>query len=105
MIMQPEPITPALFAQALDKLRSKRGPQPAFDLLRLEPLHEGLSVQIMHLGPYIEEPATLERMRTYAAANGYRLRNDHHEIYLSDPRRTAPGKLKTVLRHPVLMEN
>lgn len=101
MIMQPEPITPALFAQGLAQLRKKRGDGPAIDLLRLETFHEGLSVQIMHLGPYLDEPATVERMHAYAAANGYRLRNDHHEIYLGDPRRTAPAKLKTVLRHPV----
>jgi hypothetical protein len=101
MIMQPEPITPTLFGEGLDKLRKKRSSQPAFDLLRFEPFSEGLCVQIMHLGPYSEEPATLERMKTYAEANGYRLHNNHHEIYLGDPRRADPAKLKTVLRHPV----
>ena len=101
MIMQPEPITPAVFAEGLDKLRKKRGEQPAFDLLRFAPFQEGLCVQIMHVGPYSEEPATLDRMNAYAAANGYRLRYDHHEIYLGDPRRADPAKLKTVLRHPV----
>jgi len=101
MIMQPEIITPALFAEGLAQLRRKRGDQPAFDLLRLEPFTEGLSVQIMHIGPYSDEPATLDRMRAYAAANGYRLHYDHHEIYLGDPRRADPARLKTVLRHPV----
>lgn len=101
MIMQPQPVTPALFAAGLDKLRQKRGNQPAFDLLRFEPFHEGLAVQVMHIGPYSDEPATLERMKAYAAANGYRLHLCHHEIYLGDPRRADPAKLKTVLRHPV----
>jgi len=101
MIMQPEPITPDVFAEGLDKLRKKRGSQPGFDLLRLEPFTEGLCVQVMHLGPYSEEPATLDRMRAYAETHGYRLHHDHHEIYLGDPRRADPAKLKTVLRHPV----
>lgn len=68
-------------------------------------IKEGLCVQMMHYGPYDDEPATVEIMEGYAEENGYvsdfsdeRL---HHEIYLSDPRRTAPEKLKTVIRHPV----
>jgi hypothetical protein len=101
MIMQPDPITPGLFAEGLDKLRQKRGDLPSLDLLRLAPFHEGLCVQIMHIGPYNTEPETLDRMHAYAAANGYRLHYDHHEIYLGDPRRADPAKLKTVLRHPV----
>jgi hypothetical protein len=55
----------------------------------------------MHIGPYSEEPATVERMRAFAAERGYTLANQHHEIYLSDPRRCAPAKMKTVLRHGV----
>ena len=72
-------------------------------------LDEGLCVQCMHLGPYDEEPATIELMHGYAAREGYapdfesgRL---HHEIYLSDARRTAPEKLRTVIRHPVRRTN
>lgn len=101
MILQPDPITPELFAEGLLKLRRKRGEQLAFDLLRLQPLTEGLCVQVMHIGPYSAEPATLDRMRAYARAQGYRLHHDHHEIYLGDPRRADPARLKTVLRHPV----
>jgi hypothetical protein len=101
MIMQPEVITPEVFAEGLANLRKKRGQRPAFDLLRLASFHEGLCVQVMHIGPYSEEPATLDRMRTYAEANGYRLHHEHHEIYLGDPRRADAAKLKTVLRHPV----
>jgi hypothetical protein len=101
MILQPAIITPDIFAEGLAQLRKKRGDSPALARLRLESFHEGLSVQIMHLGPYSTEPATLERMHAFADANGYRLRERHHEIYLGDPRRSAPDKLKTVLRHPV----
>ena len=60
---------------------------------------------MMHIGPYATEPATIEVMRAFAAENGYRDRvgpnGKHHEIYMSDPRRVDPSKLKTVLRHPV----
>lgn len=68
-------------------------------------LHEGLCVQMMHLGPYDSEPESVALMDQYLKENGYR--NDfsesrlHHEIYLSDPRKTAPEKRKTVLRHPI----
>jgi hypothetical protein len=69
--------------------------------LRFETFHEGLCMQIMHIGPYAEEPATIERMKAFARDHGYTLRGKHHEIYLGDPRRAAPSKLKTVLRHPI----
>ena len=68
-------------------------------------IDEGLCVQIMHIGPFDEEPATVEKMDRYLAENGYE--NDftserlHHEIYLSDARKVAPEKWKTVIRHPV----
>ena len=66
---------------------------------------EGLCVQCMHLGPYDDEPATVEKMHAYMAAQGYSLditaERMHHEIYLSDARKVAPEKLKTVIRHPV----
>ncbi len=100
MIMQPAHITRAMFQEALQKLRAKR-PGPGLDKLRLETLHEGLCVQIMHIGPYAGEPATLERMHAFARERGYRLRGRHHEIYLGDPRRADPAKLKTVLRQAV----
>ncbi len=100
MMMQPEHITPEMFREAVAKARQKRE-GPAFDRLHLERFHEGLAVQTMHIGPYAEEPATIARMQAYAAENGYVLRGKHHEIYLSDPRRTSPEKLRTVLRHPV----
>jgi hypothetical protein len=105
MIMQPEVITPELFEEGLQQVRRKRGDSPALAKLRLANFAEGLCVQTMHIGPYATEPATVERMRAFAQENGYRdcvgLGGKHHEIYLGDPRKADPAKLKTVLRHPV----
>jgi hypothetical protein len=98
MMMQPEHVTADMFAEALAQLRNKK-PSPSLERLRLERFGEGLCIQTMHIGPYSTEPATVERMRAFAQENGYLLANQHHEIYLGDPRRSAPDKLKTVLRH------
>ena len=100
MIMQPEHVTYSMFEDALVKLRKKR-PSPALDRLRFGAFHEALCMQTMHIGPYSEEPATLARMEAFARENGYVLCGKHHEIYLGDPRRSAPEKLRTVLRHPI----
>jgi hypothetical protein len=67
----------------------------------LKRFREGLCVQALHVGPYADEPRTVARMEALATEQGYRLHGKHHEIYLGDPRRTKPEKLKTVLRHPV----
>ena len=105
MIMQPEIITADLFAEAIAQIKKKRGDSPALSKMRLERFEEGLCVQIMHIGPYATEPATVDVMRTFATENGYRDCTDsirkHHEIYLSDPRKAKPEKMKTVLRHPI----
>lgn len=101
MIMQPDLITSEIFEEGLAKLRQKRGDQPAFSLLRLEGFDEGLCIQTMHLGPYAAEMETIARMDAFAEANGYTLHGKHHEIYLGDPHKAAPEKLRTVLRHPV----
>jgi hypothetical protein len=100
MILQPDLITTGMYLEALEKLRKKRE-SPAIEQLRLETFHEGLSVQIMHIGPYAEEPATVEKMAAFIRENGCRARGKHHEIYLGDPRRADPANLKTILRHPV----
>ena len=100
MIMQPDFITPELFETARGQLlKKKSGPGPA--RLRLETFHEGSSIQVMHIGPYATEPETVARMDAFAAEHGYTPCGRHHEIYLSDPLRTAPEKMKTILRHPV----
>lgn len=100
MIMQPEFVTAELFALAVAAAQKKK-PNPSLARLRLASFHEGLAIQTLHLGPYATEPETVARMDAFAAAEGYALHGLHHEIYLSDPLRTAPEKLKTILRHPV----
>ena len=105
MIMQPEVITREIFAEGLAQVRRKRGDSEGLSKLRLEHFEEGLCAQVMHIGPYATEPATMERMRAFMQENGYRdcvgLGGKHHEIYLGDPRKADPAKLKTVLRHPI----
>jgi hypothetical protein len=103
MMMQPDHITPDMFAEALAQVAKKK-PNPALSRLRLASFCEGLCVQAMHIGPYATEPATIEKMRQWAETNGYQFAHKHHEIYLGDPRRADPAKLKTVLRHPVAHE-
>lgn len=72
-----------------------------FPKVRYEKFAEGRAAQIMHVGPYATEAATIERLHAFVAEQGYRLRGKHHEIYLGDPRRSAPEKLRTIIRHPV----
>ena len=103
MIMQPDFITDEMFVEAVAKVRKKRE-NPQLDKLTLGTFHEGLSIQILHVGPYADEPRTLEKMAVFVAENGYSFRGDHHEIYLGDPLKTRPENLKTVLRHPVVAE-
>ena len=100
LLMQPDHITAEMFEQAVTDSRAKR-PNPALDRIRLERWREGPSVQIMHIGPYADEPATLARMDAFAKEHGYRFHGRHHEIYIGDPTRSKPESLKTVLRHPV----
>lgn len=100
MIMTPDWITPEMFEEAVAKAEAKQGPRPAS--LRLETYSEGDCVQIMHIGPYSEEAPTIARLHgEYLPENGLEARGLHHEIYIGDPRKTAPEKLKTVLRQPV----
>jgi hypothetical protein len=70
--------------------------------VRLETLHEGLCVQVLHVGPYSEEGETIARMNEFAKQRGLSFHGLHHEIYLSDPRRVSPDRLKTILRMPVV---
>jgi hypothetical protein len=100
MIMQPEWVTQEMFEEAVAQVEKKKNP-PALPRLRLEMYDEGLAVQIMHIGPYDAEGPTIARMHAFIAENGYEPAGKHHEIYLSDPRRTAPEKMKTVLRQPI----
>ena len=105
MILQPDIITPEVFADGREQVRKKKGDSSNLSNLRLAHFEEGICVQTMHIGPYATEPATIERMRAFALENGYRDRVGpnglHHEIYIGDPRKADPMKLKTVLRHPL----
>ncbi len=101
MIMQPEWVTREMYEEALKHVERQKG-LPALSKLRLEAYHEGLSVQILHIGSYDEEGPTLHRMHHDFIPQGcYELAGKHHELYLSDPRKVVPEKLKTVLRQPV----
>ena len=103
VIRLPEFVSKADFEWAVKQAEQKK----KMDLSSAEymTIDEGLCVQIMHIGPFDEEPATVEKMDRYLAENGYE--NDltskrlHHEIYLSDARKVSPEKWKTVIRHPV----
>jgi hypothetical protein len=100
MMLVPDHVTQDLFEEALKEAQKKKD-LVGLSGLRLERYHEGLSVQIMHLGPWADEAPTIEKLHAFARDQGYRLRGKHHEIYLSDPRRPAPDKIKTVIRQPV----
>jgi hypothetical protein len=100
MILQPDHITPHMFAEAVSAVKEKR-PNPALRRLRLRRFNEGLCVQALHVGPYADEPRTLRLMEAFAAEQSLTYRGKHHEVYLGDPMRASPEKLRTVLRHPV----
>jgi len=100
MIMQPEAVTRERFAEAVAQVKEKKDP-PALPKLRFESFDEGTSAQILHRGPYAEERPTIEKLHLFIHDNGYELRGKHHEIYLGDPRRAAPEKLKTIIRQPI----
>jgi hypothetical protein len=100
MIMQPEPATAELFEQTLAETRKKK-PKLALDRARFERYDEGRAAQIMHIGPYAIEGPTVARLHAFIEQQGQALRGKHHEIYLGDPRKTAPEKLRTVIRQPI----
>lgn len=100
MIAQPEVVTHEAFDRAIDAIKRKKR-VARIDDVRLENFTEGLCAQIMHLGSYDAELPTIDRLHTAIRAQGYALRDKHHEIYLNDPQRTAPERLKTILRQPV----
>ena len=101
MILTPDWITADMVASAVAAVAAKSRPA-VLDQLRLETLHEGRCVQTLHLGPYDDEGAVLAQLHhDYIPAAGLRPTGRHHEIYLSDPRRVAPEKLRTILRQPV----
>lgn len=101
LIAQPDWIEEGHVEAAIGRVAAKTDPS-ALERLRLFELHEGRSVQILHVGSYDDEGPTLARLHDeFLPEHGLTFNGDHHEIYLSDARRTAPEKLRTVLRQPV----
>ena len=100
MIQQPDFINVEEFKAAQAEAIAKKK-DPSFNNARLETYHEGLCVQTMYYGAYADEHPTIMALHQFAADQGYTLHGKHHEIYLGDPRRTAPEKLRTVIRQPI----
>lgn len=100
MIMQPDFITPEMVASALAEVHKKKK-LPALAQVRFEALAEGACAQIMHIGPFSEEGLNIEKVHRFIQESGGSLTGKHHEIYLSDIRRAAPEKWKTVIRQPL----
>ncbi len=99
MIMQPEYVNETLLKETIEIVKAKKGPL-ALDKLRFDSYHEGKSAQILYIGPYTEEGPTIQKIHKHIDDLAGELRGKHHEIYLSDARRTAPERLKTIIRQP-----
>lgn len=103
VIRLPDFVTENDFLWALQEAADKKNQD--FSKVEFLPVEEGICVQCMHIGPYDSEPATVQLMHEFMEQEGYELdisdKRLHHEIYLSDARKTAPEKLKTVIRHPI----
>ncbi|HEY5974512.1 MAG TPA: GyrI-like domain-containing protein [Geobacteraceae bacterium] len=100
MIMQPEFITPALVAEGARELQRKKK-LPSLPLVRFEAFTEGKAAQLLHVGPFSEEGPTIEKVHCFIEQMGSQRRGKHHEIYLSDIRRAAPEKWRTIVRQPM----
>ena len=99
MVMQPMLISATMVDSAMAALQKKKN-LPALNKLRLETFSEGLCAQILHIGPFSEEGPAIEKVHQFIQAHG-QLRGKHHEIYLSDIRKAAPEKWKTIIRQPM----
>jgi hypothetical protein len=100
MIMQPDVVTDELVQRSILEASMKK-PLPAATRLRFDRFGEGLAAQVLYRGPYSAEGPTIERLHGFIADAGYRPSGKHHEIYLSDPSRAEPAKLRTIIRQPV----
>jgi hypothetical protein len=100
MILQPEVVTSDLVKECTAAVAKKKALN-ALTLVRFESLAEGRAAQIMHVGPFADEGPTIARLHAHIAASGLKLAGKHHEIYLSDIRRAAPARWKTIIRQPV----
>lgn len=101
LIVQPDVVDGARLDGARSVAAAKKH-LPGLDAVRLERWTEGLCAQVLHVGPYAEEGPTIADLHEFIAGEGLELRGKHHEIYLGDPRRSAPGKLRTLIRQPVV---
>ena len=101
MLALPSVVTAADLKKARTEAQAKKNASPALPLVRREVLREGLCAQVLHLGPYAAEKPTIEALHAFIAEKGLSFAGNHHEIYISDPNRTAPAKLKTIVRQPV----
>jgi len=99
MIMQPAPVTASMVRETVKQVAEKKG--LVLDKIRFEKFKEGLAVQILYIGPYADEGPTIAAMHAHIHDTGHTLSGKHHEIYLGDPRKTAPSKLRTVIRQPM----
>lgn len=97
MIMQPPQATAEIVTAAMDKARKKK----SIEGVRFEEYTEGTCAQILHTGPYSEEPATIARLMAFIAEHGRQITGKHHEIYLTPPRADAPERMRTLIRYPV----
>lgn len=100
MIRQPDFVTEDMVDEVRREVRDKKMIKEV-DLIKLETFDEGLSAQIMHVGPYSEEGPTIKKLHGFIKENGYKMRGLHHEIYMSDPRRVPPERWKTIIRQPI----
>ncbi len=100
MIMQPDFVTKEMVQEAMEQVKVKKNPV-SLPLVRFESFEEGKVAQIMHIGPFSEEGPTVEKVHSFIEENGSQRRGKHHEIYLSDIRRAAPEKWKTIIRQPM----
>jgi len=100
MIMQPKYVTETDGVTAVEQVKEKKN-QPAACKVQFECFHEGKAAQIMHIGPYSAEAANIQKIHAAIKVSGHSLSGKHHEIYLNNPAKTAPEKLKTILRQPM----
>jgi len=100
MIMQPELVTKQMVHEAIEQVKVKKNPR-SLPLVRFDSFVEGKAAQVMHIGPFSEEGPTVEKVHSFIKENGSQREGKHHEIYLSDIRRAAPEKWKTIIRQPM----
>lgn len=100
MILQPDFVTSEMVEEAYTAAAKKKDAPLGLQDVRFETYHEGDAAQIMHIGSYADEAPTVAKLHQHMENNGWLMTKKHHEIYLSDPRKVAPEKLKTVIRHP-----